>query len=38
MKTIVTLGIAGGFSIAARGENLQDEQDFSANGVDFSLL
>jgi hypothetical protein len=24
--------------IGSRGENLQDERDFSANGVDFSLL
>lgn len=24
--------------IGSRGENLQDERDFSANGVDFGLL
>jgi hypothetical protein len=24
--------------IGSRGENLQDERDFSANGVDFNLL
>jgi hypothetical protein len=24
--------------IGSRGENLQDERDFSANGLDFSIL